>query len=291
MTAALPRPCSHEHLTARGLRFQLYRWPGSGTPLVLLHGWGDSGATFQFVVEHLARDRACLAPDFRGFGCTQWVAGGYWFPDYLADLEAWLDQLGLHEAVDLVGHSMGANVAMLYAGARPERVRRLVNLEGFGLSTTPAADAPARYRQWLDELGGRPPSFAKHDDWERFEWFLSKRNPRTPKERIAFIARAWGRETADGRIELRADPQHRRINPILYRREEAAACWRAIAARVLLVRGDRSWPATPQAGLEFEQLRAALRDARVEVVAGAGHMLHHEAPERIAQLIETFLAE
>src|SRR5206468_3870999 len=100
----------------------------------------------------LSPRRTVIAYDARGFGGTQWPRDGYWFADYLADLEAILDHVSPDAPVDLVGHSMGGNVAMLYAGIRRERVRSLTNLEGFGMQRTQPDQAPARYRQWLDEM-------------------------------------------------------------------------------------------------------------------------------------------
>ncbi|HSQ72244.1 MAG TPA: alpha/beta fold hydrolase, partial [Rubrivivax sp.] len=129
-------------LPVRGLHYHLHTW-GEATlaaperpPLVLLHGWMDVGASFQFVVDALAAvegfERWVIAPDWRGFGLTDAPgADTYWFPDYLGDLDALLDALlgaaGWTAPVDLVGHSMGGNVVMSYAGVRPARVRRLVN--------------------------------------------------------------------------------------------------------------------------------------------------------------------
>jgi pimeloyl-ACP methyl ester carboxylesterase len=291
MTPSSNRSSEQRDVSIRGLRHRVHTWSGPQPPLVLLHGWGDTGLTYQFIVEHLAQPRLCVAPDWRGFGDSDWSQQGYWFPDYLADLDAFLEELSPTAPVDLVAHSMGGNVAMLYAGVRPHRVRRLINLEGFGLSSTQSTDAPTRYREWLDQWRTPPLPFAQHESWERFEWFLSKRNPRTRKDRIAFIARAWARERADGRIVLKADPRHRYVNPVLYRRDEALACWGKIEAPVLLVRGDRSWLMNEEHAAEFDNLRRTLRNACVETLEGVGHMLHHEAPEKIAQLIERFLAE
>ena len=100
--------------------------------MLLLHGWMDTGASFQFVVDCMADDSSCVALDWRGFGRTDWEPNGYWFPNYLADLDALLDILSPNQPTHLVGHSMGGNVASLYAGVRPERVARLVNIEGSG---------------------------------------------------------------------------------------------------------------------------------------------------------------
>lgn len=274
----------------RGLDFHFYRWPGEDPrPIVLLHGWGDSGDTWQFVVDELPAHRTLIAFDARGFGRTQWPDDGYWFPDYLGDLDAVLAAIAPDQSIDLVGHSMGGNVAMIYAGVRPDRIRRLINLEGVGLMPTSADQAPARYRQWLDELvaGSR---FATYDTFEQFEQVLARRNPRTPPDRLAAIARSWSRQRDDGRIELRADPRHKRINPVLYQREQAEACWREITAPVLLVIGAQSEFAQRLGpAILDDRMRALFRQVTTASVANAGHMMHHEQPAAVAELIETFL--
>jgi len=290
MTYVVRRGVQLETLAVRALGFQLYRWPGADhPPIVLLHGWGDSGATWQFLVDHLPQRRSLLAFDARGFGRTQWPQEGYWFPDYLADLDAILERIAPDTPVDLVGHSMGGNVAMLYAGIRPQRVRRLVSLEGFGLARTTADLAPARYRQWLDEQA-HGTVFATYDSFAQFAQLLGRRHPRIPPDRLDFICRSWGKQRADGRIELRADPRHKLVNPILYQREQAQACWREIAAPLLLVAADQSEFAR-QVPDEFNEQKLAtlFRDARVATLAGAGHMMHHEEPRAVAELVESFL--
>ncbi|MDY6946628.1 MAG: alpha/beta hydrolase [Pseudomonadota bacterium] len=284
------RPVQNQTLEARGLRFHLYRWAGSDPePLVLLHGWGDSGATYQFLVDCFTADRTCIAIDMRGFGRTQRPVDGYWFPDYLADLDALLDQLAPDAPVDLIGHSMGGNIAMLYAGVRPQRIRRLVSLEGFGMSRTTPEQAPARYTQWLDEVK-HGSEFNVYDDQEQLVRVLARRNPRTARERLDFIARAWGTPREDGKIELRADPKHRRVNPILYSREQAEACWRAIEAPLLFVLGDQS-DLVKRMGAELQQheLGALLRTGTFATIKDAGHMMHHEQPAAVAAVIEEFL--
>jgi pimeloyl-ACP methyl ester carboxylesterase len=274
----------------RDLTFQLYRWSGDDPrPTVLVHGWGDTGATWQFLVDRLSPRRTCVAVDMRGFGRTERPPDGYWFPDYLADLDALLDVLSPEVPVDLVGHSMGGNVAMLYAGVRPHRIRRLVTLEGFGMSRTTPDQAPARYAEWLDEVKAGS-YYATYDDYEQFERILARRNPRTPPERIQFIARSWAFQRPDGRIELWADPKHKRVNPVLYQREQAEACWREIVAPILFVTGAES-ELVRRMGHELSepQLRQLFRDVTFVSLAGAGHMLQHEQPAVLAAAIDSFL--
>jgi len=263
-------------------------WPGDDPPILLLHGFMDCGATFQFVVDELATRRTLIAPDWRGFGQSAWAPDGYWFPQYLADLEALLDAYAL-ETADLVGHSMGGNIALAYAGVRPDRVRRVVTLEGFGLRGSLPGAAPARYGEWLDQLR-RPeaptvfPSFAVLAD------VLRKRNPRLAHERAMFVAHAWAETLDDGRARLRFDPAHKRVNPVLYRREEAEACWRGITAPVAYVAGAESGFLSRLHGAgDPGRMREFIPQLEPHVVEGSGHMLHHDQPGRVAAIIDEFL--
>ncbi|HZW76434.1 MAG TPA: alpha/beta fold hydrolase, partial [Caldimonas sp.] len=155
------RRAQSRFVTARGLRQHVLVWGDAGLdradrpPLVLLHGWMDVAASVLFVVDAFAEDRHVVPLDWRGFGASETPqADTYFFAEYLGDLEIVLDALfGVDRApLDLAGHSMGGNVAMLYAGVRPDRVRRLVNLEGFGMPRSKPEHAPGRIAKWLDAL-------------------------------------------------------------------------------------------------------------------------------------------
>ena len=151
------RPARSCTLPVRGLDYHLLRWgePRVDQPLlVLAHGWMDVAASYQFLVDALPPDYAIVAPDWRGFGATvvPQQIDHFLFADYLLDLDYLLDQLSPQQPVDLVGHSMGGNIATQYAGLRPERIRKLVNLEGFGLPATQAEQAPGRLRDWMQQV-------------------------------------------------------------------------------------------------------------------------------------------
>lgn len=289
MLYSVRRPPELATLDIRGLKFQLYKWPGENPrPLVFAHGWGDTGETFQFVVDQLSPVHTIVAFDARGFGRTDWPQDGYWFPDYLADLEAILDAVSPDAPVDLLGHSMGGNVAMLYAGVRTERVRRLINLEGYGLPTTKSEQAPARYQEWLNEIkhGTR---FASYDSLDQFVSVLARRNPRTSAEHLDFVARSWAQQGSDGRIHLRADPRHKQVNPMLYQRDQAEACWREITAPVLFVIGGLSDVAKRLADdSNARHFKAQFRELSIATIEECGHMMHHECPRQVAELIEEF---
>jgi len=283
------RPPRYERRRLRDLDHHLTRWgPASGSPLVYLHGFLDVGETFQFVVDQFARDWPILAPDWRGFGRSDSTGRPYWFPDYLADLDALLDSENCERAT-LIGHSMGGNVAGLYAGIRPERVAALITLEGIGLSRTTPGDAPGRYRSWLDELK-TPPRFSDYRSVEEFAQRFQRNNPRVPADRATFVAARWTRPVSGGGVGISADPSHRLVNPVLYRREEAEACWSRIEAPTLLVLGEHSpFPARLGADASEAQLRRVIRSLDIATIAGAGHMMHHEQPEAVAGVIEVFL--
>ena len=265
--------------------------PGTGSaPVVLLHGWLDAGGSFQFLVDALHADRTCLAPDLRGFGRSEWPQSGYHFSDYLGDLDALLEAVSPAAPVHLVGHSMGGNVASLYAGLRPARVRSLVNLEGLGLPRTQSADAPARLRQWLEQL--RTPLPDKHyASFEQLAQVVRARYPRIGAEVAAFIAQLWGALRADGRVALSADPRHHWVSPVLYKREDAEAVWREITAPMVLLLGEKSeYLRSLGPDGSSEALARVFGRAVIRSVPDAGHMLHFEQPQAVASIIEEFLA-
>ncbi len=282
----------HEMVTVRGLRHRITWWgQWTQTPVVLLHGFQDCGATWQFLADHLPPDWALVAPDWRGFGHSEWAPGGYWFPDYFADLDALLDLLVPEAGARVVGHSMGANVAQIYAGLRPHRLAWLANLEGFGLPRTEPGEAPGRYERWLDELK-QPLREGRFASVNHLAEFLRTKNPRLTLDRAEFVASAWTRpapspSTPHG-VELLFDPRHRLVNPILYRREEAEACWAGTEAPVLLVRGDLGDKRSHGVRVAAEEMRAHIRNLEIVALPGAGHMLHHEQPEALARHIGEF---
>lgn len=283
----------HETLRVRGLQMHLTLWGPAPSaqrpPVFLLHGWLDAGESFQFIVDAFKKDWPVIAPDWRGFGRSEWPQEGYGFPDYLGDLDALMERISPGSPARLVGHSMGGNIASLYAGLRPERVRCLINLEGLGLPRTVPQDAPHRMRKWLDQI--KSPTLEKnYNSFEQLASVIQFRYQRFSPTVAGFIARVWGTPDENGRVRLAADPRHHWVNPILYKREDAEATWREIRAPTLMVLGQES-DYMPRLGADgtIQALRAAYPGAEVVSIDAAGHMLHLERPEAVAGLIEAFL--
>jgi len=297
MPAYTPRRAPrHEHRSLRDLRHRLTFWgEPSESPVVLLHGFADCGETWQFLVDALPDDWSCVALDWRGFGGTEWAPQGYWFPDYFADLDAFLEMVSPHAPARVIAHSMGGNVATMYAGIRPARVEWLVNLEGIGLARTNPEQAPDRYAEWLQQIQ-TPPRERRYTSLDVLVDFLVARNPHMPRDRAEYVARAWSTADADVRSDARRglrlafDPRHRNVNPVLFQRAEAEACWKRCVAPVLLALGERSEirRRVHPDNVSEEYFHAIFRDIRVELIAGAGHMMHIEQPETIARLAIEF---
>ena len=276
----------------RGLAYHVRVWGEPHAPkLFMLHGWMDVGASFQFLVDALERDWCVIAPDWRGFGQSAWCADGYWFADYIADLEALLDRFAPDEQARLVGHSLGGNVVNLYAGVRPERVSRVVSLDGFGIPAEGPDAAPGRFAKWLDALRD-PPAFAPYASMAAVADRLQKNNARLTRDKAEFLAAHWARALPDGTAQLVSDPRHKLPFPTVYRMEEVLSVWSRVKAPVLWVSASdsfvRKWLGESDGGIQARM--AALPDCRMITIAEAGHMLHHDQPRAVAAAIEPFLA-
>lgn len=289
------QPFRSEFLEIRGIRYHLRHWGQEGAPkLFMMHGWMDVSASFQFVVDHLQHDWHVIAADWRGFGLTKAPATDcYWFPDYLADLDAILQHYSPDEPVNLLGHSMGANVVTMYAGSRPERVRKLIDLEGFGLPSTTPEQAPKRYRRWMDEIR-TPMGMKTYATLQEVAQRLQKTNPRLSDDKAAFLAQHWAEQGADGQWAILGDPAHKRVSPILFHTDEMLACWQAVTAPVMWAEAEDTnvWEwmgAKEQARPEIERRLSAFKDLEKHFLTDAGHMLHHDQPALLASLIEAFL--
>ena len=301
-------PSKSEFVALRGLNYHVWIW-GVGPldttlpPLVLVHGWMDVAASYQFMVDALPEafvaGRTIIAPDWRGFGLT---AGGnadnYWFPDYLADLDFLLDHYVQDKKVDLVGHSMGGNVAMIYAGVRPERIHKLVNLEGFGLAPSKPAQAPTRYAKWIDELKAMHKGeldLKAYDNLDGVAKRLMKTNPRLTTDKASWLAAHWARQDASGKWLILGEPSHKVVSANIYKVEETLETYKRITAPVLAVEASddslEKWNQGRYTLADYHERLKHIADVRTARLEDAGHMLHHDQPEQLATMIAAFLME
>ncbi len=224
-----------EFLDLPDVRLHIRRWGDAKAPtLFLLHGWMDVSASFQFVVDALQRDWNIIAPDWRGFGPSDWLSRPYFFAEHIGDLEAILDRYAPKGKVRIAGHSMGGIIACLYAGIRPERIESLISLEGFGIAPHTPEMAPERYRQWLDTLQ-RPPRMHVYQD------------------RAAFARRLQrgGKQLAQPQSHVRDGGHHRHAEPF---GERARVDIDALAARFIdaVQRDDQRFAEQAEFERQFE---------------------------------------
>lgn len=279
--------------TTRGLALQLHaHGPTNGPCVLLLHGLFDTGASYTPLVAALQRlgcnELRCVAPDWRGHGDSDRATDGYWFPDYLGDLDALIADLSPNRPVVLIGHSMGGQVASMYAGARPDTVSHLISLDSLNVPDAPPEHAPDRYRRWLNALREPLPArrYATLDDAAAR---IARRYPELDDDIHSFLAAAWTRPTAGGGFELACDPRHRWPFPYGFRAEEAKALWREVTAATLCIDAENSFVHDWLSESEMAARRACFERLEHHTVADCGHMLHLQAPDAVARLIHDFL--
>jgi pimeloyl-ACP methyl ester carboxylesterase len=245
----------------------------------------DVAASFQFVIDALKDDHWVIAPDWRGFGLTETPhTDNFFFPDYLADLDQLLDHYVGEQQIHLLGHSMGGHVATMYAGIRPERIKKLINLEGFGMPATRPAQAPGRLAKWMDELKAL----------QRGEMDLKPYPNLEAVDKAHWLAQHWARANAQGEWRILGHAAHKVVNAQLFKTDETQAIYERITAPTLCVVASTDsmsqWWKDSYTLPEFMQRIAAVPHISHAVIEEAGHMLHHDQPAILARHIEEFLS-
>jgi pimeloyl-ACP methyl ester carboxylesterase len=192
---------------------------------------------------------------------------------------------------------MGGNVVMMYTGARPERIRRLVNLEGFGLAVSRPSQAPGRMATWLDEIKAQREGqneLKPYADVAGVAARLMKTNRRLPQDKADWLAQHWARPGADGQWRILGDSAHKVTNPYIYRVEETLETYKRITPPLLAVEASddslSQWWGGKYTLAEYHERLKSVPQVRLEVIQDAGHMMHHDQPEALARLLEDFLA-
>lgn len=268
---------------ATGLGYNVQEWDGPGeTTFVLVHGFTDLGAGWCEVGPRLAEHGHVIAPDLRGHGDSDRIGpGGYYhFFDYIADLDDVIRQLARPRVV-LVGHSMGGSVCGYYGGVRPERIARLVLIEGLGPPDMFGGDGPTRTAMWIDawRTGRAPKLMASLEEAAR----RVKRNDELLSDELARRLAEYGTRAVPGGYAWKHDPLHLTMGPYVFRLELARRHWERVACPVLIVDGAQSKLTLAEA--ERATRRASFADHRHLVIEGAGHAVQRHQPEQLAAAI------
>jgi pimeloyl-ACP methyl ester carboxylesterase len=277
---------------SQGLQIHYLEWgEPDGEPILLVHGYLDLAHSWRPLVAALEKqlNRKCwmIAPDCRGHGDSGWVgAGGYYhFPDYVFDLDCVVRELGAPR-FKLIGHSMGGTISLLYAGTFPDCVSRLVLIEGIGPVGMNFSDAPLRMEKWISEVHERGRRhFRQYSSIEAGANQLRQTNPRLNSASARDLARAAMKQNDQGKWVWKFDPLHRTAAPQPFYTAQALEFLRRIECRVLIVDGKES-----------RQTRRTDKQERYDVITnhqrvmidGAGHMVHQDNPEQLAEFVANF---
>ena len=297
----IQKPSRSEFVPIRHLSYHVLQWGTPSpdqTPLVMVHGWMDVAASFQFVIDAMKDNHWVIAPDWRGFGLTETPdVDHFFFPDYLADLDQLLDHYVGERPVNLLGHSMGGHIATMYAGIRPERIHKLINLEGFGMPATRPTQAPSRLAKWMDELKALKRgeiNLKPYPSLEAVAQRLIKTNPRLHADKAHWLAQHWARANAQGEWRILGHAAHKVVNAQLFKTDETQAIYERITAPTLCVVASSNsmsqWWKDSYTLDEFKQRIAAVPKLTHTVIDDAGHMLHHDQPDVLARLMDEFLS-
>ncbi len=287
-------PYHEKSVDSQGLTLRYLEWGEPvGEPIVLVHGFLDQAHSWRpFVSSLQGKSREPLwivAPDCRGHGDSGWVgAGGYYhFPDYVFDLDCVIKDLGV-SSVKLIGHSMGGSISFLYSGTFPERVTKLVLIEGVGPPGLDFAEAPGRMQKWVEELHERGRKhFRQYSSVEAGARQLQQSNSRLSDQLALDLARAGMKQTANGKWVWKFDPLHRTTAPQPFYTQQALQFFRRIECPVLTVEGHESHQTKRT---DKQERFEAISNRRHVVIEDAGHMVHQDNPEALSVAVAEFLA-
>ncbi|MCB1838241.1 MAG: alpha/beta hydrolase [Alcanivoracaceae bacterium] len=267
-----------------GLTLAARYWPGKGMPIVALHGWLDNANSFVPFAQHVPNP--ILAMDFAGHGLSAHRPDGAatHFLDHVRDVLALLDDAGIGKCI-LLGHSMGAGIASLFAATFPERVEKLVLVEGIGPMSGEPAESPQQLRRSIDETqalaGKQKPCYAKFNDavTARTRGFggLSEACSALLCERgLVQMEQGW---------TWRSDARLCIASSLRMTEPQVEAFLRAIQAPTLLVVGEQGMGGNGM----FDHRTHWIASLQVVRLPGRHH-LHMESPQPVANSINEFIA-
>ena len=279
-------PRSHFYESQR-LRLHYVVWGEEGNPpLLLIHGGRDHCRNWDAVALAL-RDRYTIyVPDLRGHGDSAWALGSmYSLPDFVLDVATLATTLPA--PLTLIGHSLGGAIALQYAGIFPERVGKVIAIEGLGPPVLERLPAHVRMRHWIDhmhEMEERQPR--RYASLEEATRRMMEANPHLAAEMARHLTVHGTRRNEDGTLSWKFDNYVRIRSPYEFNLEDAEDIWSQIRAPVLLVKGSESWAPDP----EKDGRGRSILKRRSIIIEGAGHWVHHDQIEPFLEAVREFLA-
>jgi pimeloyl-ACP methyl ester carboxylesterase len=282
-------PISHFFYSDR-LKLQFWDWGTEGKPaLILVHGGMDHARNWDWVAKALRDDYHVYALDLRGHGNSAWAPGAlYSIAEHILDLSVLADIINKFP-VRIIGHSLGAITTLLYAGVFPERVEKLVAIEGVGLPLQEARyTAPERIRRWIEKVRAvENRTQHSYPNLEAAVARMKEANPFLSDEVARHLTLHGTNWNADGSIIWKFDNYVRFFPPYGANLQEAAEILRQIACPSLLFWGRQSFAKDP----DTDPLAQEIPNHRVVKVDQAGHWLHHDQLEIFLHQTKRFLTE
>lgn len=284
-------PITNSFISQR-LRLNYVDWGNpDAPPLLLIHGGRDHARSWDWVAEELRHDWHVIAPDLRGHGDSSWSPdGNYEMSAFVYDIAQLVHQLNL-APVTIVSHSMGGNIAIRYTGLYPENVRKLVAIEGLGLSPAMQAERDAlgiqkRFRQWIEDkrnAAGRTPK--RYPNIEAAYERMKSENAYLTDEQARHLTVHGISRNEDGTWSWKFDNYLNIWAMFDMPREDLLALWHAITCPVLMLYGEKSWASNPEKDGRIEHFPTA----KVVEYENAGHWLHHDQFDRFMADVKAFL--
>ena len=287
----LAGPNSQSFISQR-LRLHYADWGNPDAPvLILQHGGRDHGRSWDWVAEQLRHDWHVIAPDLRGHGDSAWSPDGNYMMDaFVYDFAQLVHTLG-QDQVTIIAHSLGGNIATRFCGIYPEKVRKLLNIEGLGPSPQVRAEIEAagtaqRLREWIAgkrKAAGRLPR--RYDSLEAAFARMKEENGFLSNEQARHLTVHGAIRNEDGTYSWKFDNYLNvwPVGDIPYSEQEKL--WQAITCPMLLLYGSDSFASNP----ERDGRLAHFSTARVIEYENAGHWLHHDQFERFMGDVQAFL--
>lgn len=285
-------PASSYYVSQR-LRLHFVDWGNEAKPpLLLVHGGKDHARSWDFVARALRDDYHVIAPDLRGHGDSAWAQGStYTLPEYVLDIAQLVEVLGL-APLSIIGHSMGAAVSLYYSGVYPEKVRKLVAIEGMG--APPELRALNENRElweattaWIDAVRSaarRQPR--RYATIEEAAARMREENPNLRADQAHHLTVHGMARNEDGSFSWKFDNASRPLFPQRLAPGSLERLWQRISCPTLLVHGSEGWHGDPGKDGRAAHIAAA----EVLEIPRAGHWLHHDQLDLFVTAVRGFLA-